>query len=195
MVVDIITGECRVVPSLPDTIYGDGNPPADGGLAPDEELVHQCPDDIPIGHELEGWALTPVGTERNGGIGNRRPLSSPPGRYSQGRFNFKARTRLRGNTHRWPQPPMNLPSPPGSYSAEPWVPHQRPKRSTYGPRRSQYDGWVSFNISRVTRDVPIAKNQLLWFRNKTWSKIDNATLKAPEWVFEYACDLRLGPLG
>ena len=56
VVVDIITGECRVVPSLSDTVYGDGNPPADGGLAPNEELVHQCPDDIPIGRELEGWA-------------------------------------------------------------------------------------------------------------------------------------------
>ena len=130
MVVDIVTGEARVLPSLSDTVYGEGKPPADEGLAPDEEERHQCPDDIPISDELEGRVLTPVDTERaetsqkkkgpynrarergsqqmvsrqDGGMCDHRPLSSPPDTHSQGRPNYKARTRPRGNTPRQPQP-------------------------------------------------------------------------------------------
>ena len=34
MVVDIVTGEARVLPSLSDTVYSDGKPPADEPAVP-----------------------------------------------------------------------------------------------------------------------------------------------------------------
>ena len=51
LVIDTITRGARLLPSLLAHIYSQKSPPADEGLAPSKEMIHQCPDDIPIGHE------------------------------------------------------------------------------------------------------------------------------------------------
>ena len=174
MVVDVMTGGARVVPSLSYHIYGTGKPPIDKGLAPNEELMYQCPDDVPLGRELDGWALYLIDSDEDERTDNRESLS-PPGA-------LKVNTRPRDSS-------------PGGPHAGPSATHQQPGHSLDDPRRSRNPRRAYHGIPKVARDVTLSTNRLLWYRGRKWSSIDGPTLKAPRWVFEQACGLRLGPQG